>query len=170
MEGEIKMNFDGREFRNALGSFPTGVTVITVEDEKNEYGVRGLTANAISSVSLDPPIVLICVDHKSTTLPVIKEKGHYSINFLKQEQVGYSKFFAKQKLDEALDITFKKSEEGIPYIEDALTNLNCEVIETVEMGDHTVFFGEVKSLNVNEGEPLLFFKGKYSELAPQLVK
>lgn len=170
MEGEIKMNFDGREFRNALGTFPTGVTVITVEDEKNEYGVRGLTANAISSVSLDPPVVLICIDNKSKSLPYIKEKGHYSINFLKQEQIGYSKLFANQQVDEILDITFNKSEEGIPYIENVLTNLNCKVIETVEMGDHTVFFGEVKSLHVNEGEPLLFFKGKYSELAQQLAK
>ena len=93
------MNFDSREFRNALGTFATGVTVITVEDENSEEGVRGLTANAFSSVSLSPPIVLICVDHKSTTLPHIYEKRQFAVSILSKEQINHSRYFAKQKID-----------------------------------------------------------------------
>ena len=133
------MNFDSREFRNALGTFATGVTVITVEDENSEEGVGGLAANAFSSVSLAPPIVLICVDHKSTTLPYIHEKGQFAVNILSNEQINHSRYFAKQKIDGEVDISFARSKDNIPSFEGSLASLHCKVLDAAEVGDHIVF-------------------------------
>ncbi|PWA12538.1 flavin reductase [Pueribacillus theae] len=156
------MNFDSREFRNAMGRFSTGVTVITV---KGEEDVHAMTANAFSSVSLEPPIILICIDHRAKCLDLITKTGYFGVNFLKAEQINISKLFANQKVNEKPEFSFEITEEGVPLLDDALANLKCKVVKELEMGDHTVFFGEVLGLKNNEGSPLCFFQGKYRQLA-----
>lgn len=156
------MNFDSREFRNAMGNFATGVTVVSVREGKEAHG---MTANAVSSVSLTPPLVLICVDHRANSLQLIRQEGYFGINILTNKQKDISRKFANQKLDGEPEVSFSFPEVGAPLLNNALVNLNCKVVNAVEAGDHTVFFGEVMDLKVSEGEPLCFFKGQYRELA-----
>lgn len=156
------MSFNSRDFRNAMGAFATGVTVISVADDED---VHGMTANSITSVSLNPPIVLACVDQKAKCLNLIENAGYFGVNILKDYQVEISKLFANQKIEQTPTFTFRQSEIGAPLLNDALVSLNCKVIQSVVSGDHTVFFGEVVELNVDEGTPLCFFKGQYRALA-----
>lgn len=153
------MNFDTIEFRNAMGNFMTGVTLITVGSEGDDFHV--MTANSFSSVSLEPPIISVCVDYRAKMLEKISEEGYFGVNFLQEEQINLSKYFAKQYLEENPNFEFNKDEDNVPLLEDALTSLKCKVVKEVVVGDHTVFFGEVEKFVVNEGLPLCFFKGKY---------
>ncbi|NRF94382.1 flavin reductase family protein [Paenibacillus frigoriresistens] len=153
---------DGKKFREALGSFATGVTVIGVN---NDQTVHGMTANAVSSVSLDPPLILICVDHRAKTLPMIREAGAFSVNILSKEQENISRYFANQPLDQIPEFTFTNQETEAPILNNALTALDCKVHQEVEAGDHTIFIGRVQNIIINSGQPLCFFKGKYTILA-----
>lgn len=156
------MSFDAREFRNAIGCFSTGVTVITV---KGEGDTHAMTANAISSVSLDPPIILACIDHRAKCLNLIKDTGYFGVNILKDSQIDISRYFANQKCEQDPQFSFLLTENGAPLLRDALVNINCKVIQSIEVGDHTVFFGEVLDLKTDDGTPLCFYKGQYRELA-----
>ncbi|WP_174734998.1 flavin reductase family protein [Mesobacillus harenae] len=156
------MSFDSREFRNAIGCFSTGITVITV---KGEGDTHAMTANAVSSVSLSPPVVLICIDHRAKCLNLIHEAGFFGVNILKDSQIDISRHFANQKCEDDPQFKFITTEEGAPLLENALVNLNCKVIQSVVVGDHTVFFGEVLNLNTEDGTPLCFYKGQYRQLA-----
>lgn len=162
------MSFDPREFRNAMGNFATGVTIVTVNSD-NEDGFHAMTANSFSSVSLEPPIISVCVDYRAKMLDKISEEGFFGVNFLKENQINVSKLFANQRLDEEPTYTFEKAENGVPLFKGALTSLNCKVMKEVVVGDHTVFFGEVVDFKVEDGEPLGFFKGKYHKLGDALI-
>jgi len=155
------MSFDGKEFRNAMGHFASGVTVVSIN---NDGEIHGMTANAFSSVSLNPPLVLVCVDHRANSLEYIKKAGYFGVNMLKKEQVDISRKFAKQRLEQEPEFSFRMTKEGTPLLEGSLTSLNCKVYQTVEAGDHTIFIGEVLDLQLEEGDPLCFFKGQYTEL------
>jgi flavin reductase (DIM6/NTAB) family NADH-FMN oxidoreductase RutF len=152
-------NVDDRAFRNAMGKFATGVTVITTKlgDE-----IHGMTANAFMSVSLNPKLVLVSVDHKATMKRYINNSGKFAISFLNQEQKDLSSYFAGQK-DEIREIDFHWFHE-LPTIKEALVNIICELHDSVDAGDHTLFIGKVTDLVVREGEPLAFYEGKYREL------
>ncbi|XID91420.1 flavin reductase family protein [Paenibacillaceae bacterium WGS1546] len=152
---------DPREFRNAMGTFATGVTVISVYHDGKAHG---MTANAFSSVSLEPPLVLVCIDHRANSLGYIREAGHFGVNVLSSEQEDVSRLFAHQKLDKTPEIRFSET-EGAPLLEGALVQCNCKVVQTVEAGDHTIFIGEVGEIRRTEGEPLCFYQGKYRALA-----
>lgn len=155
------MHFDSRQFRNTVGNFATGVTVVTVETNGETHG---MTANSFTSVSLDPPLVLICVDHRANSLQYIKQTGYFGVNILGKEHENISRLFANQKLEEEPVVSFRKSKAGTPLLEGALATMDCKVWQTVEAGDHTIFIGEVLEIDSREGEPLLFFRGKYTEL------
>src|SRR5699024_10765236 len=119
--------FDSREFRNAMGSFLTGVTVITALDEK---GVpHGMTANAFTSVSLEPPIILVCIDHRSKTLQYISKTNKFGVNILSEEQKDVSKYFANQKLETIPDFELYIDENDVPLLKAAMTTLSCRVIK-----------------------------------------
>lgn len=145
-----------------MGSFVTGVTVVSATDGGD---VHGMTANSVTSVSLEPPIILVCVDHRAKCLNLIEQSGYFGINILRDDQVDVSRLFANQRIENTPEFTFRNSEVGAPLLNDALVNLNCKVVQSVVSGDHTVFFGEVIELHTNEGTPLCFYKGKYRELA-----
>jgi flavin reductase (DIM6/NTAB) family NADH-FMN oxidoreductase RutF len=151
------------EFRRALGHFATGVTVVTVEREPGS--VHGMTANSFASVSLDPPLISVCVDHRARLLLMLKEKKRFGVNVLKQNQQAFSEFFAgleqDPKVQERLGISFEWSKEGIPLLENVLCQLSCRLSGLHVAGDHTIVIAEVESAKLFEGEPLLFYRGQY---------
>jgi flavin reductase len=153
-------------FRRVMGSFPTGITVLTAEREPGQ--VHGMTANSLTSVSLDPLLILVCIDHNARLLSYLKTQGRFGVNILKDTQQRISEHFAKPQLDpgeeERLGVRFQWTATGIPLLQDALAHLACKVAAEYVSGDHTVFIGEVESVELKEGEPLLYHRGKYRTL------
>jgi len=150
-------------FRAALGRFASGVTIITVETSEGE--VHGMTANAFCSVSLQPPLVLVCIDHLAETYLHLRERGQFGVSVLKEEQEALSEFFAdpERNPDAAyrLGIEYRAMASGMPVLKDALANLDCRVVGAHSAGDHTIFVAEVKEIALGEGSPLLYFRGRY---------
>lgn len=155
------MAIDTREFRRAMGLFATGVTVITAQigDE-----VHGMTANAVTSVSLDPLLVLVCIDRRARMAGYIVEAGQFGINVLNAEQEHLSRHFAGRP-NPALHIEFEQLDD-VPILPESLTNLACEVERVIDGGDHIVVFGRVIGMQtvLEPGEPLLYYAGGYQRL------
>ena len=151
------------KFRAALGRFTSGVTVITVETGRGE--VHGMTASSFCSVSLRPPLILVCIDHLAETYLHLRERGRFGVSILREDQEALSEFFAdpERNPDAArrLDIHYHKMRRGTSVISGTLANLDCEVVQAHAAGDHTVFVGEVHEVQVFEGAPLLYFRGRY---------
>ncbi len=157
------------EFRKALGHFTTGVTVVTVEREPGK--VHGMTANSFTSVSLDPMLILVCVDQNAKMLPLLEKKKRFGVSVLKAGQQGISEYFAKgeqnAEVEERLSIRYRWTPGGVPVLEDTLLHLTCTLFASHIAGDHTIFVGEVETAAVQEGDPLLFFRGEYRTIARQ---
>ncbi len=151
------------EFRAALGRFASGVTVITVLTA--ESVIHGMTANAFCSVSLRPPLVLVCIDHLAETYLHLRERGQFGVSVLKREQEALSEFFAdpERNPDAAyrLGVQYRKMKSGVPVLVDVLANLDCRVVDAHAAGDHTIFVAEVREVLLGEGDPLLYFRGRY---------
>jgi flavin reductase (DIM6/NTAB) family NADH-FMN oxidoreductase RutF len=156
------------DFRRALGQFATGVTVVTVESTPGR--VHGMTANSFTSVSLEPPLISVCVAEHAQLLPLLKEKRVFGINVLKEDQQILSEFFALAQpsaTDETnLNVRFFWTSQNIPLMEDVLCQIACRVHAMHVAGDHTIVVGEVLSAAFYPGQPLLFFRGDYTRLAP----
>jgi len=156
------------EFRLACGQFATGVTVVTAARAPGR--VHGMTANSITSVSLEPLLLLICVDQRAHLLPMVKKQGRFGVSILKESQVAVSRYFAQTEenleMETKLGIRYRWTPAGIPLLEDALVHMSCNVATSYVAGDHTIFIGEVESAEVFDGEPLLFFRGAYRRIAP----
>jgi len=150
---------DDRLFRNAMGNFATGVTVIATEIHGEACG---MTANAFVSISLKPKLILVSIDHHANMLGHIRETEKFTVSLLTSDQQDISRRFAGQ-LKENIPYEFDRFNE-LPVIKDALANINCKVYKEVESGDHTLFIGEVTDFRLNKGDPLLFFQGEYREL------
>ena len=151
------------DFRRVLGHFTTGVTVVTTCDADGRP--TGLTASAFCSVSLDPPLVLICVDHKSQSYPALRERGCFAINILHAEQEAISRRFASTRLDKFDGVPHTLSSLGLPLVEGAIARLECSTVNMHVEGDHTIFVGRVERADAPSGTPLLYFKGKYERLS-----
>lgn len=151
------------DFRAALSRFATGVTVITVSKSADE--VHGMTASSFCSVSLNPPLILVCIDHLAETYLHVRERRQFGVSVLKEEQEALSEFFAdpERNPDSAyrLGIEYSFMQGGTPVLKDALANLDCTVVNDYEAGDHTIFVAEVREVRVSEGTPLLYFRGRY---------
>ncbi|MED4116291.1 flavin reductase family protein [Priestia megaterium] len=150
---------DDRAFRNAMGKFATGVTVITTEQNGEAHG---MTANAFMSVSLNPKLVLISIDQRAKMLDKINESGKFAVNILAENQKEVSMQFAGQ-LKEKNEAEFDYMSD-IPVVKDALVNIVCKVYSKQVAGDHTLFLGEVIDIVLREGAPLGFHEGKYSRI------
>ncbi|MDF2856018.1 MAG: flavin reductase domain protein FMN-binding protein [Neobacillus sp.] len=150
---------DDRFFRNAMGKFATGITVVTTEVNSEPHG---MTANAFVSVSLNPKLVLVSIDKRAKILSKIQNSKKFAVSFLSADQETESMRFAGQ-LKEDSPYQFERFGE-LPVIKGALANMSCNVYNEVEAGDHILFIGEVTDLQVNEGDPLLYFGGKYRTL------
>ncbi|BAD72040.1 MULTISPECIES: flavin reductase family protein [Thermus] len=151
---------DPTEFRRTLGRFATGVTVVSAYDEGGNP--RGLTANAFMSVSLDPPLVLVSLDNRSRTKPVLERAGRYGVSVLAEEQRALSDHFAGRP-QEGLEIAFEER-AGVPLLKGALAQVAARVVAVYPGGDHTLFLGEVEYLSWREGRPLLYYAGRYGRL------
>lgn len=156
------------DFRRALGQFATGVTVVTVESGPQR--VHGMTANSFTSVSLEPPLVSICVDQDAHLLPLLKAKEKFGINVLKEDQQMLSEFFSRANQtageEEMLRVRFHWTTENIPLLENVLCQVSCRLYDAHVAGDHTIVVGEVLTTALYTGRPLLFFRGNYTGLAP----
>ena len=158
--------FSGRDFRDAVGAFATGINVITTRNEENGYG---LTANAFSSVSLDPPLVLICVGSTSQGCEVIQQIGAFAVNVLSDGQEPLSRFFASKDRprgrDAFRDVPHSEAITGCPLLDGAVAQMDCRLHAAHEAGDHMIFIGAVVALNVDrEAKPLVFHGGAYGVL------
>ncbi len=149
-----------------MGSFPTGITVLTVEREPGQ--VHGMTANSLTSVSLDPLLILVCIDQDARLLSYLKAQRRFGVNILNDTQQQISEHFAKPQQDPAdearLGVQFQWTETGIPLLADALAHIGCNVVAQYMSGDHTIFVGEVESMELKDGEPLVYQRGKYRRL------
>jgi flavin reductase (DIM6/NTAB) family NADH-FMN oxidoreductase RutF len=151
------------EFRSALRSFAAGVTVVTTRD--HEGRPSGLTASAFTSVSLDPPLVLVCVDHAATAHPDFRARGWFAVNVLRREQETLSRRFAVSGGDKFREVPYHEGKSGLPLLDGALATLECRIVEAHEAGDHTIFIGEVEVASIAGGRPLVYFHGAYHGLA-----
>jgi flavin reductase (DIM6/NTAB) family NADH-FMN oxidoreductase RutF len=149
---------DDRLFRDAMGRFATGVTVILTEIDGDQHG---MTANAFMSVSLDPKLVVISIKENARMLSKIQESKKFSVNILAEEQDDISKIFAGQLKDQR--VSFGRLAD-LPVIPDALVQIACDVSASYVEGDHTLFIGKVKDITITDGNPLLYFAGKYRNL------
>ena len=155
------------EFRKALGQFATGLTVVTAEREPGL--VHGMTANSFTSVSLDPLLILVCVDQRAKMLSLLHKKKRFGISVLKQGQEAISEYFAKGEqsahAEQRLSIRYRWTPGGVPVLEGTLLHLTCNVNASHVAGDHTIFVGEVEDAAIHDGEPLLYFRGEYRNIA-----
>jgi flavin reductase (DIM6/NTAB) family NADH-FMN oxidoreductase RutF len=155
------MKFDRRAFRNALGCFATGVTVVTTVTDAGEP--VGLTANSFSSVSLDPPLVLFCLDRASHNLDAFRAAGRFAVNVLGDDQRDLSVRFSTTIGDRWDGVVWERWETGAPVLNGCLAALDCETEAIHEGGDHVIIVGRVKRLAaVADGKPLLYFRGNYA--------
>lgn len=155
--------FNARDFRDALGAFATGVTVITTQGPEEAYG---MTANAFSSVSLDPPLVLVCVIRGTQGEEMIEQNGIFAVNVLSDEQEAISRYFASKSRprgpDAFAEISHRRAASGAPILDGSAAYLDCHVAAVHQAGDHTIFIGEVVAIGASaEARPLLFHRGQY---------
>jgi flavin reductase (DIM6/NTAB) family NADH-FMN oxidoreductase RutF len=153
---------DDRQFRNAMGKFATGVTVIATEVEGD---VHGMTANAFMSVSLDPKLVVISIGAKAKILSKIKESNLFTVNILAADQQELSNIFAGQ-LKEHKEVVFERL-DGKPVIPGSVVQIACEVSAEHVEGDHTLFIGKVTDIHIEDVEPLVFYSGRYRSLTEE---
>jgi flavin reductase (DIM6/NTAB) family NADH-FMN oxidoreductase RutF len=156
------------EFRKALGCFATGVTIITLDDAGE---VHGMTANAFASVSLEPLLVLVCVDRRARTHAHLHTRKRFGVNVLADNQKAISEYYARparthEKAEEEAGARFDRTAHGTPVLHNALAYLECKLHTATEAGDHTIFIAEVEDVVVREGKPLLFFRGRYRAIDP----
>lgn len=166
------MTLNPSEFRKAMGAFATGVTIITVDLDGE---VHGMTANAFTSVSLDPMLVLVCVDHSTRTHAHLHAKKRFGINVLCDDQRAISEYYARpERTHEHAEVEtgahFDRTGHGTPVLHGALAYLECHLQSVQEAGDHTIFIAEVEEVVLQEGDPLLFFRGKYRKVGEELPK
>jgi flavin reductase (DIM6/NTAB) family NADH-FMN oxidoreductase RutF len=156
------------DFRNVMGHFATGVTVITTAHNGE---VRGMTANSVTSVSLDPLSVLVCVNREAITHGILSGGGVFCVNVLTDDQEQLSRGCAKPDTSEARleGVPYHIGTSGAPVLDEALAYLDCRVSAAFEFGTHTIFVGEPVDLGAAAGQPLLFYRGKYVNLPGELL-
>jgi flavin reductase (DIM6/NTAB) family NADH-FMN oxidoreductase RutF len=157
------MAIDRTELRRVMGHFATGVTVITTRgDDGRAYG---LTANSLCSVSLEPPLLLVCVDKRAESHAVFEKSGVFAVNILGHEHEELSRRFAVSGGEKFVDVEHRSGTTGAPLLDGVLGVVECRIVAVHDAGDHTIYIGEVEHLETASGDPLLFFRGKYRRLS-----
>ncbi len=147
------------EFKQAVGSFTTGVTVVTTWDAD---GVRhALTANSFTSVSLDPPLVLFCVDHRAPSLTGFRTSGHFAVNVLSAEQRDVAMQFARPAPDKFAGLSWRRGVFGAPLLDGCIAYIECTTEHRYNAGDHDIFLGRVHRVRVRDGKPLIFHRSRF---------
>lgn len=157
------MPIDKTELRRVMGHFPTGVTVVTTISKAGK--LYGLTANSFTSVSLVPPLVLVCVDKKAESYPCFEESKCFTVNFLADDQEDLSRRFATTGGDKFEGVGYRMGANQAPILNGVLAYLECKVVAAYEGGDHTIYVGEIEQAETREAKPLLFYRGGYRNLA-----
>jgi flavin reductase (DIM6/NTAB) family NADH-FMN oxidoreductase RutF len=154
----------GAEFRRACGRFPTGVTIATVLDAAGTP--HGLTVSSFTSVSLKPPLILICLGHEVSIIQHFRDATYFGINILNETQQALSERFARKGHDRFDELKWRPGVTGVPLLPACLAQIECAVYRRVEMGDHDILVGEMVHERVTEGEPLIHFASAYRKLEP----
>lgn len=162
------MRIDPDEFRRVMGHFATGVTVVTTLEADGRP--CGLTANAVSSVSLEPRLILVCVDRTADSHDCIRASGVFAVNVLGEDggegETLSRRFAGPGQADKFEGVAYGARGTGAPVLDAALAWLDCRVAEAVAAGDHTIFIGEVVAADAREGAPLVYYRGGYGRLLP----
>ena len=141
--------------------------MVTVEREPGK--IHGMTANSFTSVSLDPMLILVCVDQRAKMLSLLETKKRFGVSVLKAGQEALSEYFAKgeqsAEAEERLAIRYRWTPSGVAVLENTMLQMSCQLVGSHLAGDHTIFVGEVEDAATHEGEPLLYFRGEYRRIA-----
>lgn len=155
------MPIDDAQFKLAMSHFASGVTVVTTEHAGQRYG---MTVASFASLSLHPPLVLVCVEHGAKSHDAIRDAGKFGVSILAHEQADVSGRFASRVDDRFAGVEVVPGTLGVPLIANALTTLECSLHAALPGGDHTIFVGEVVEARTREGAPLLYFRSGYREM------
>lgn len=157
---------DASEFRRVMGHFATGVTVVTTVQPDGRP--CGLTANAVCSVSLEPRLVLVCVERGADTHDCIRGSGAFAISVLEQDGgETLSRRFATYEVENKFDgVAYRAERTGAPILEASIAWIDCRVVQEIAAGDHTIFLGEVVAGDAREGSPLVYYRGGYGRFVP----
>jgi 3-hydroxy-9,10-secoandrosta-1,3,5(10)-triene-9,17-dione monooxygenase reductase component len=159
---------DPARYREVIGSFATGVAIVTAHGDD---GPAGLTTNAVSSLSLDPLLLLVCFDNASRTLPVVRQARRFAVNVLHAGQEDLARVFASKRVaEEKFTAVTHTVAHGVPVLDDALAWIACDLHALHEAGDHTIGIGRITHLSAGDApgagnDPLLFFRGGFSRIA-----
>ena len=153
------MSVSEDEFRSALSRFASGVSVVTTKDAAGT--LHGITVSAFCSVSLAPPLVLICIEKATASHYAFLESNVFVVNILDENQEYLSERFAAPSSDKFGDIEFQPGLDSVPVLRNALANLECRLTDAYRAGDHSIFIGEVEKVFIRDGEPLMYFRGSY---------
>ncbi len=161
------MSFDSLAFREALGSFATGVTVVTTRDQVGRH--CGVTVNSFASVSLDPPLVLFCLDKAAMSFDALSQAEQFAVNFLCAEQHALSVRFSTAAADKWNGVAYEIWNSDLPVLKDCLANLACRQEAVHDAGDHIIIVGRVESLQLDrERDPLVYYQSSYRAIGPDL--
>jgi flavin reductase (DIM6/NTAB) family NADH-FMN oxidoreductase RutF len=154
------------KFRQVMGNFATGITVVTtIGQDRSPYG---LTVNSFTSVSLEPLLVLVCLDNRLSGLQAFKDSGRFGVSMRSEDQEHLSRMFARKDAERPSSIYFE-GKLGMPLLRDSLAIMECRTAAIHPAGDHQILVGEVENAEVLEaGRPLLYFRGKYQKLKPEI--
>ncbi|WP_018922719.1 flavin reductase family protein [Salsuginibacillus kocurii] len=153
-------------FKEALGNYPTGVTIVTVTDD--EGTPFGLTVNSFASVSIDPLLILWSIDHKVSSLDAFKHSDRFAVHILAGDQQQLCQRFASKGTDRFGESNWSMSELGLPVLDDAFAVLQCKKYNQVEAGDHTILIGEVADISIaREKEPMLYHRRCFGAIPSQ---
>jgi flavin reductase (DIM6/NTAB) family NADH-FMN oxidoreductase RutF len=164
--GDAGQMIDPSEFRRVMGHFPTGVTVVTSLHE--DGSPCGLTVNAFCSLSLEPPLVLVCVEKAADSFDCIERNGTFAVNILEEGRgEALSRRFSTWGVEDKFrGVAFRTERTGSPILEAALAWADCRVVQRHEAGDHVIFVGEVLEGDAHEGSPLVYYRGGYGRFLP----
>ncbi len=157
------MPVTSEEFRAALSRFPSGVTVVTTCDAEGRF--HGITVSAFSSLSLDPPRVLVCIEKTTGSHFALERSGSFIVNMLSSDQRDLSERFASTRDDKFEGVDIEVGIDGIPLILGCIAALECRVTSSFDGGDHSIFVGEVEKAAVSDGDPILYFRGDYRAIS-----
>jgi flavin reductase (DIM6/NTAB) family NADH-FMN oxidoreductase RutF len=155
---------DAARFRTLLGRFATGVTVLTTRTPPPERRPHGMTASAVASVSLDPPLVAVCVDQRHDIHAAIEVARRFALNVLAAEQEALSRRFAGNDPDRFAGVAYHDGADGLPLLEGVVAHIECDRHDAVRAGDHTLFIGRVTGGETADRPPLLHYRGGYTQL------
>jgi flavin reductase (DIM6/NTAB) family NADH-FMN oxidoreductase RutF len=157
------MPVEKAEFRQTLGHFASAVTVVTATLEGDKPA--GITVTAFTSLSLEPPLVLICIDKRARIHDHLARGAYFAVNILADDQEAVSRRFASSEPDQFREIGYTPGASGAPLIHDSVAAIECKIVDLLPGGDHTIIVGEVEATRIHQGKPLLYFRGGYASIA-----